>query len=50
MEMPSAPNNTGWWDDLIAGLSQKQVPPPPSPQPPPLDQSAWGKISRAGKD
>lgn len=43
MEMPSTPDDTGWWDNLIAGLSQKQVPPPPAQQPPPVDQSAWGK-------
>ena len=43
MQTPNAPDDTSWWDDLIAGLSQKQVPPPPAPQPPPVNQSAWEK-------
>src|SRR5947209_1240268 len=43
MQTPNAPDDTSWWDDLIGGLSQKQVPPPPAPQPPPVDQSAWKK-------
>jgi hypothetical protein len=41
--MLNTPDDTSWWDDLIAGLSQKQAPPPPPPQPPPVDQSAWEK-------
>jgi hypothetical protein len=41
--MQNGTDDTSWWDDLIAGLTQKQVPPPPAPQPPPVDQSAWGK-------
>jgi len=43
MQTPNASDDTSWWDDLIAGLSQKQVPPPPAPQPPPVNQSAWEK-------
>jgi hypothetical protein len=43
MQAPSTPDDTSWWDELIGGLSQKQVPPPPPPQPPPVDQSAWEK-------
>jgi len=43
MQTPNAPDDTSWWDEPIAGLSQKQVPPPPAPQPPPVDQSAWEK-------
>ena len=43
MQAPNASDDTSWWDDLIAGLSQKQVPPPPAPQPPPVNQSAWEK-------
>jgi hypothetical protein len=43
MAIPDTQDDTSWWDDLIAGLSQKQVPPPPPPQPPPVNQSAWEK-------
>jgi hypothetical protein len=43
MQTPNAPDDTSWWDELIAGLSRKQVPPPPTPPPPPVDQSAWEK-------
>jgi hypothetical protein len=49
MAMPSTPDDTSWWDDLIAGLSQQKVPPPPSPQPPPVDQSAWEKSVEQAK-
>lgn len=49
METPSGSDDTSWWDDLIAGLSQKQPPPPPAPQPPPLDQSAWDKSVEQAK-
>ena len=34
-------NDTSWWDKLIGGASQKEVPPPPSPQPPKVNQGAW---------
>jgi hypothetical protein len=38
------PDDTSSWDDLVAGLSQKQAPPPPPPpQPPPVNQGAWEK-------
>jgi len=43
MAIPDAQDDTSWWDKLIAGLAQKQVPPPPPPQPPPVNQSAWEK-------
>jgi hypothetical protein len=43
MQTPNSPDDTSWWDELIGGLSQKQVPPPPPPQPPPVNQSAWEK-------
>jgi hypothetical protein len=43
MVMPDTQDDTSWWDDLIAGVSQKEVPPPPQPQPPPVNQSAWEK-------
>lgn len=43
MEIPDARDDTSWWDDLIAGLSQKEVPSPPTPKPPPVNQSAWEK-------
>ena len=49
MQTPNAPDDTSWWDDLIAGLSQKQVPPPPAPQPPPVNQSAWEKSLEQAK-
>ena len=49
MQTPNSPGDTSWWDDLIAGLSQKQVPPPPAPQPPPVDQSAWEKSVEQAK-
>jgi hypothetical protein len=49
MQTPSTPDDTSWWDDLIAGLSRKQVPPPPAPQPPPVNQSAWGKSVEQAK-
>jgi len=42
MAIPDTQDDTSWWGDLIAGLSQKQVPPPPPP-PPPVNQSAWEK-------
>jgi hypothetical protein len=38
--MQNGTDDTSWWDDLIAGLTQKQVPPPPAPQPPPANQDA----------
>ena len=49
MQTPSTPDDTSWWDDLIAGLTQKQVPPPPAPQPPPVNQSAWEKSVEQAK-
>ena len=49
MQTPSMPDDTSWWDDLIAGLTQKQVPPPPAPQPPPVNQSAWEKSVEQAK-
>ena len=49
MQTPNASDDTSWWDDLIAGLSQKQVPPPPAPQPPPVNQSAWEKSVEQAK-
>ena len=46
--MPNGSDRTSWWDRLIAGLSQKQVPPPPSPPPPKVDENAWAKsVERA---
>ena len=39
MQTPNASDDSSWWDDLIAGLSQKQVAPPPAPQPPPVNQA-----------
>ena len=49
MQTPNASDDTSWWDDLIAGLSQKQLPPPPAPQPPPVNQSAWEKSVEQAK-
>ena len=49
MQTPSTPDDTSWRDDLIAGLTQKQVPPPPAPQPPPVNQSAWEKSVEQAK-
>jgi hypothetical protein len=52
VEMQSTPDDTSWWDDLIAGLSSArggQAPPPPSPQPPKVDQSAWEKSAEQAK-
>jgi hypothetical protein len=52
VEMPSTPDDTSWWDDLMAGLSSArggQVPPPPSPPPPKVDQSAWEKSLEQAK-
>lgn len=49
MQTPNASDDSSWWDDLIAGLSQKQVPPPPAPQPPPVNQSAWEKSVEQAK-
>jgi hypothetical protein len=49
MQAPSTPDDTSWWDELSAGLSQKQTPPPPPPQPPPVDQSAWEKSVEQAK-
>jgi hypothetical protein len=43
MAMPDTQGDTSWWDDLIGGLSQKQVSPPTPPQPPAVDQNAWDK-------
>ena len=34
------PDDTSWWDRLIAASSRKQVPPPPAPQPPAVNQDA----------
>ena len=46
--MQNVSDNRSWWDRLIAGLSQKQVPPPPSPPPPKVDEGAWAKsVQRA---
>jgi hypothetical protein len=49
METPDGHEDTSWWDELINGLSQKQVPPPPAPQPPPVNQSAWEKSVEQAK-
>jgi len=49
MQTPNSPGDTSWWDELIAGLSQRQVPPPPAPQPPPVNQSAWEKSAEQAK-
>jgi len=38
--MQNAPDDTSWWDDLINGLTQKQVPPPPALQPPKVNEDA----------
>ena len=35
-----APNDTSWWDRLIAASSRTRVPPPPAPQPPKVNQDA----------
>ena len=43
MQTLNTPDDTSWWDELINGLTQKQLPPPPAPQPPPVNQSAWEK-------
>jgi len=48
MAIQSVPNDTSWWDRLIAGLSRKPVPPPPRPIPPKVDETAWAKnVERA---
>jgi hypothetical protein len=47
--MQNSADDTSWWDDLIAGLSQKQLPPPPAPQPPPVNQAAWEKSVEQAK-
>jgi hypothetical protein len=47
--IPDTQDNVSWWDDLIAGLSPKRVPPLPRPQPPHLDQSAWEKSVEQAK-
>lgn len=49
MQIPNASDDTSWWDDLIAGLSQKQVLPPPAPQPPPVNQVGWEKSVEQAK-
>jgi hypothetical protein len=49
MQMQSTSDNTSWWHNLIAGLSQKQAPPPPSPEPPGVDQGAWDKSVEQAK-
>lgn len=49
MQTPNAPDDTSWWDNVIDGLKQKQVPPPPAPSPPPVDQSAWEKSVEQAK-
>jgi len=43
MQTLNTPDDRSWWDELINGLTQKQLPPPPAPQPPPVNQSAWEK-------
>ncbi len=49
MQAPNAPDDTSWWGDLIAGLSQKQVPLPPAPQAPPVNQAGWEKSVEEAK-
>lgn len=47
--MQNSADDTSWWDELINGLTQKQVQPPPAPQPPPVNQAAWEKSVEQAK-
>ena len=49
MQTPNASDDTSWWDELIDGLTLKEVPPPSAPQPPPVNQSAWEKSVEQAK-
>lgn len=54
MQTSGGPNDTSWWDELIAGLSSKRMPSPPTQQapalqPPTVDQGIWAESVEQAK-